>query len=102
MTSTEQPEPKDEALIEEEEEEAALEASRIGGPAPVDVTDPADQPLAEAGEGESEGYELAEKDLQNIAEHGDEHRFPDSAVPDAEEPQQAEYGEADQEIPADE
>ena len=96
------PEERDEAFLEEEEEEAALEASRIGGDAPRDATDPADQPLAEAGEGESEGFEIAERELEENASHGDQHRFPDSAVGEPEEPQRAEYGEADEEIPPDE
>jgi len=95
-------EERDEAFVEEEEEEAALEASRVGGDAPRDADDPADQPLAEAGEGESEGFEIAEKELEEHASHGDQHRFPDSAVPDPEEPQPAEYGEPDEEIPPDE
>ncbi len=95
-------EERDEAFVEEEEEEAALEASRIGGDAPRDVTDPADQPIAEGGEGEAEGFELAEKDLIDIASHGDQHRFPDSATGEPEETQSAEYGEPDEEIPPDE
>jgi hypothetical protein len=99
---TEPGEERDEAFLEEEEEEAALEAARIGGEAPRDADDPAEQPLAEAGEGEAEGFELAERDLEDIASHGDQHRFPDTAVPDPEEPQPAEYGEPDEEIPADE
>ncbi len=99
---TEPAEERDKAFLEEEEEEAALEASRIGGEAPRDAEDPAQQPLAEAGEGEAEGFELAERDLEDIASHGDQHRFPDSAVGAPEEPQQAEYGEPDEEIPPDE
>lgn len=99
---TQPDEERDEAFIEEEEEEAALEASRIGGDAPRDVTDPADQPIAESGGGESEGFELAEQELIDNASHGDQHRFPDSNVGEPEEPQQAEYGEPDEEIPADE
>jgi hypothetical protein len=95
-------EERDEAFVEEEEEEAALEAARVGGDAPRDADDPADQPLAEAGEGESEGFEIAEEELEEHASHGDQHRFPDSVVPDPEEPQPAEYGEPDQEIPPDE
>ena len=95
-------EPRDEDFVEEEEAEAAKEAAGIGGTVPADTDDPAEQPLIEGGEGESEGFELAEADLENIAEHGDEHRFPDVDVPAAEEPQQAEYGEADQESPPDE
>lgn len=35
--------------------------------------DPAFAPLIEAGEGESEGFELAEQDLIDHASHGDQH-----------------------------
>lgn len=94
---------RDEAFIEEEEEEAALEAARVGGDAPRDADDPAEQPLAESGEGVAEGFELAEEDLEDIAEHGDQHRFPDSAVSDVdEEASPAEHGEPDEEIKPDE
>ncbi len=88
----------DEQLIEEEAEAAAAEAGEIGGEAPRDSDDPAQQPLIEGGEGESEGFELAEKQLEDIAEHGDEHRFPDRDVRPAEEAEGAESGEADEEI----
>ena len=40
---------------------------------PDDKVDPALAPLIEAGEGESEGFELAEADLIEHAEHGDQH-----------------------------
>ena len=40
---------------------------------PDDRVDPALAPLLEAGEGESEGFELAEADLIEHAEHGDMH-----------------------------
>jgi hypothetical protein len=40
---------------------------------PDDPVDPALAPLIEAGEGESEGFELAEADLVEHAEHGDQH-----------------------------
>ena len=40
---------------------------------PDDPVDPALAPLIEAGEGESEGFELAEADLIEHAEHGDQH-----------------------------
>ncbi len=63
---------------------------------------PPQQPLIEAGQGEAEGFELAEKDLEDIASHGDEHRFPDNVPSAPEEPQSAEYGEADEAIPSDE
>jgi hypothetical protein len=66
----------------EEEEAAAAEAAGIGGrvnydPSPDDdesgTLDPAKAPLIEAGEGESEGFELAEHDLEDNASHGDLH-----------------------------
>jgi hypothetical protein len=88
----------EERLIEEEAEAAAAEAGEIGGEAPSDSDDPAQQPLIEAGEGESEGFELAEKQLEDIASHGDEHRFPDRDVRPAEDAEGAEGGEADEEI----
>jgi hypothetical protein len=96
-----QEQPADEELVDEEAEAAAEEAGEIGGEAPKDSDDPARQPLAEAGEGESEGFELAERQLRDIASHGDEHRFPDRDVPPAEEREDAERGEADETIPSD-
>ncbi len=96
------PEERDESIVEEEEAEAAQEAAAIGGRRDPDTDDPAQEPLVEAGEGEAEGFELAEKDLVDIAEHGDEHRFPDGMA-QPEEPQDPdEYGEADQAVPPDE
>lgn len=97
-----EPEPRDEDLVEAEEDAAAAEAGRIGGEVPRDEEDPARQPLAESGEGVAEGFELAEKDLEDIAEHGDQHRFPDNVPSSPEEPSGAVYGEADQEIHEDE
>lgn len=47
----------------EEAEAAAAEAAGIGGDVAADSDDPAEQPLIEAGQGEDEGYELAESDL---------------------------------------
>ena len=96
------PEKNDEAFVEEEEQEAAEEAAGIGGEVQQDSDDPAEAPVLEGGGGESEGFELAEKDLEDIAEHGDEHRFPDSATGQTEEAgADSTYGEADQEIPPD-
>jgi len=87
---------------EEEADAAAAEAARIGGPAPDDpVDDPAERPLVEAGEGESEGFELAEAELIDNAEHGDEKRFPNRDAPPPEEPTDTAFGEADEEIPQD-
>ncbi|GAC1316382.1 MAG: hypothetical protein NVSMB25_01990 [Thermoleophilaceae bacterium] len=63
--------------------------------------DPAMAPLIEAGEGESEGFELAEQDLIEHASHGDQHSSAqigrDALGFDDPEQDQAEYGEADQE-----
>jgi hypothetical protein len=87
--------------VDEEAEAAAAEAGQVGGNAPIESDDPAQQPLIESGQGESEGFELAEKRLQDIASHGDEHRFPDRDVGPPEDREQAERGEADQAIPAD-
>ncbi len=96
------PEERDEAFVEEEEAEAAEEAAAIGGRREPDTDDPAEQPGIDAGNGEAEGFELAERDLEDIAEHGDEHRFPDGLA-QPEEPQDPdEYGEPDEAIPADE
>lgn len=93
---------RDDGVVEEEEAEAAREAAAIGGNVPADTDDPAQQPLIEGGEGESEGFELAEEDLEDIAEHGDEHRFPDGMA-QPEEPQDPdEFGEPDEAIPPDE
>lgn len=87
--------------MEEEAEAAAVEAGHVGGVAPIESDDPSQQPLIEAGQGESEGFELAEKRLQDIASHGDEHRFPDRDAPPPEDRESADRGEADQAIPPD-
>lgn len=70
-TEPEEQRAADETLLREEEEAAAAEAGEIGGDAPVESEDPAQQPLAEAGQGESEGFELAEKQLVENTEHGE-------------------------------
>jgi hypothetical protein len=90
-------------IADEEADAAAAEAARIGGPAPDDpVTDPAQRPLVEGGEGEAEGFELAEEELIDNASHGDQKHFPDRDAPPPEEPSDTAYGEADQTIPDDE
>ncbi len=58
---------------QEEIDAAAAEAAQIGGIAGDEDLDPADRPLIEAGEGEAEGFELAEDDLIEHASHGDSH-----------------------------
>lgn len=96
-------EPREDPIADEEAEAAAAEAARIGGPAPDDfVDDPAQRPVVEGGEGEAEGFELAEEELIDRAEHGDQKHFPDTDAPLPEEPSEATYGEPDQEIHQDE
>lgn len=95
--------PERDPIADEEAEAAAAEAARIGGPRPDDgVEDPAQRPLVEGGEGEAEGFELAEEELIDNASHGDQKNFPDRDAPPPEEPSEAAYGEADQTIPDDE
>ena len=64
---------------ERETDRAATEAAAIGGQVSSEPgadgreTDEAQRPLAEAGEGEAEGFEQAERDLIEHASHGDQH-----------------------------
>ena len=97
------PEEERDPIAEEEADAAAAEAAEIGGPTPDDpVDDPAERPLVEAGEGEAEGFELAEAELVDNAEHGDEKRFPNRDAGRPEEPTDTSaFGEADEEIPQD-
>jgi hypothetical protein len=98
-----QPEEERDPIAEEEADAAAVEAAEIGGQAPDDPgVDPAERPLVESGEGEAEGFELAEAELIDNAEHGDEKRFPDRDVGHPEEPTDAAFGEPDQENHQDE
>jgi hypothetical protein len=93
---------REDPIAEEEAEAAAAEAAEIGGPAPDDpVDDPAERPLVEAGEGEAEGFELAEAELIDNASHGDQKRFPNRDASPPEEPTDTAFGEPDEEIPQD-
>jgi hypothetical protein len=56
-------------LAEREADAAAHEAAGVGGRAPEDE-DPARRPVDEAGGGEAEGFEQAEENLRENAEHG--------------------------------
>jgi hypothetical protein len=56
----------------DEEDEAATEAAHIGGEVAYDGVDAAHHALTEGGEGESEGFELAEEALIDHASHGDQ------------------------------
>ena len=49
---------------------AARAAGAIGGRAGDEDVDPAERPLQQAGQGEAEGFELAEQDLIEAAETG--------------------------------
>ena len=90
--------PRVDPLVAAEEAAAAAEAARIGGVVPRVVDDPALEPLYEAGEGEEDGWELAETDLIENASHGDGHADPelDAFSPEREADRStAVYGETD-------
>jgi hypothetical protein len=87
-------------IAEEEAEAAAAEAAEIGGPAPDDpIDDPAERPLVEGGEGQAEGFELAEAELIDNASHGNQRRFPNRDASAPEEPTETPFGEPDEAIP---
>jgi hypothetical protein len=82
-----------------EEDAAAAEAASIGGSRPDYDTDEAGRPLAEAGEGEAEGFEEAERELQEAAEHGEGRVSPetDAFTPEEESDRStAAYAEPDE------
>ena len=86
-----------------EEEAAAAEAARIGGPDPQPDLDPETRPVSEAGGGEAEGFEQAEDALVRNASHEDNVADPaaDAFTPEEEaDLSSAEYGEGDG-VPAD-
>ncbi|HEV3377660.1 MAG TPA: hypothetical protein VG126_10330 [Thermoleophilaceae bacterium] len=86
-------------LLRQEESAAAAEAGSIGGPKPEYEGDEADRPLEEAGEGEAEGFEVAERDLADTASHGDSRYSPeaDEFTPEEESDRaDAVYGEPDE------
>ncbi|MGZ4184899.1 MAG: hypothetical protein ACXVFQ_11040 [Solirubrobacteraceae bacterium] len=81
---------------------AAAEAGRIGGSPSEDLesVDEAQRPLQEAGQGESEGFELAERELIEHASHGDQHaarRAAEDAPSTSDDGRAAQGGEADSE-----
>lgn len=79
---------------------AAREAAAIGGRAGDEDLDPAERPLIEAGEGVAEGFELAEQDLIDAAQHTDGGGDPlrDALTAEAEGGHAiGEYGESDHE-----
>lgn len=94
-----------------QERAAAAEARAIGGRRAdlggADSSEPIDEalrPVYEAGGGDAEGFELAERDLVRNASHDDGQGFPerDAFSPEHESDlSAAEYGEADEEEPPD-
>jgi len=82
--------------VEREEAEAAREAGRIGGRSGMEDLPEEERPLAESGEGESEGFEQAEELLEERASHEDDHGGPlrDRTDPEADR-DRASHGEAD-------
>jgi hypothetical protein len=90
----------DDDLVREEAAAAAADASRIGGVAgDEDDFDPEMRPVYEGGGGEAEGFEQAEADLIDNAQHGDGHGDPlsDAFSPEAESDRaSAVYGEPDE------
>jgi hypothetical protein len=104
-TTVPQPPPDDDPLVAEEEAAAAAEAAAIGGPRLHDADDPAFEAAYEAGEGESEGFEIAERELEENATHGGGRADPlrDAFTPELEADEQtAVDGEADEILDPDE
>jgi len=89
----------EERRIREAEEAAASEAGGIGGDAGDSDLEEAERPLAESGEGEAEGFEIAEQDLIEHAEYQDGEGTPrlDQFEGEPEEDDPATYGEGDTE-----
>lgn len=91
----------DDNYVAEQEQEAAEEAARIGGsPGGSYGVDESERPLAEAGEGESEGFELAERELiENATHEADSSPDPTNmaGLEEASDPAAPTYGEADSE-----
>lgn len=91
----------DDDLIREEEAEAAAAARRIGGrTGDEDEVPPEQRAVSEGGGGEAEGFELAEADLVDNAQHSDGRGEPmsDAFTPERESDLSgASYGEADHE-----
>jgi hypothetical protein len=84
---------------------AGAEAARIGGAAntegsPAEEGDEAQRPLAEAGEGQAEGFEQAEEQLIEHASHGDQHgarRVIEDATPEQDDARAGQQGDPDYE-----
>jgi hypothetical protein len=96
---------EDDELAAREADRAAAEAAAVGGRVssegpPEESVNEAERPLAEAGEGEAEGFEEAERELIEHASHGDQHaarRAIQDAPSESDDQLAAESGEADHE-----
>ncbi len=91
----------DEDYVAEQEREAAADAAEIGGSPGADYeVNESERALAEAGQGEAEGFELAEQELIDNASH-DADSAPDpthmAGEEEASDPEAQSYGEADTE-----
>ena len=85
--------------VEREEAEAAREAGEIGGRSGMEEVPEEERPLAESGQGESEGFEQAEELLEERATHDDDSGGPLQDRPAPEEPggdRRDVYGDADE------
>lgn len=86
----------DEQFVEQETAAAEREAAEVGGGPSEASGDPAQVPIEEGGGGEAEGFELAEQELRDHAEHRDAGGNPRYDRPDPEaDRSDAVYGEAD-------
>ncbi len=89
----------DEDYVTDQEAEAAREAAAIGGDPGGDYgVDESERALAEAGQGEAEGFELAEQELvENASHEADANPDPThmAGLPEASDPTAQSYGEAD-------
>ena len=81
--------------VDREAAAAAAEAGAVGGPGAKQDLDPAERAAAEAGGGESEGFEQAERDLIEHASHGDPAPDPESLASHEEAHPESEHGSAD-------
>jgi hypothetical protein len=90
--------PADEQRVRAEENAAAAEAGDIGGEGSDEEFPPEERPVREAGGGEQEGFEDAERELIDNAGHGEGNPLPDEFEGEVESDRSgAEYGEADTE-----
>ena len=87
----------DEGRVRQEEDAAAAEAAKIGGRSGLEGMDEAQRAGAEAGGGEAEGFEQAEKLLEEQATHAATSIDPLAGAPAAEsERDPATHGDADE------